>query len=540
MSALPQSRAWRALAAHARELADVHLNELFASDEGRAQSFSAEAAGLFLDYSKQRLTRETRDLLLGYAQQQEMSGWIRKLFAGEPLNQTEHRAAYHMALRAPRKAVMTVNGDNVVPKVHAVLDRMAAFADKLRGGHWKGAKRRAITDVVNIGIGGSDLGPRMICYALQPFVDGPRLHFVANVDGTQIEHVLQTLNPATTLFIVASKTFTTQETLANAHVARAWLVAAMGEKAIPKHFAAVSTCMANVQAFGIAPENVFDFWDWVGGRYSLWSAVGLAIMVAIGPQRFRELLAGAHAMDEHFQRAPLQANLPVLMALLAFWNGNILGAADHVIAPYSQQLEKFVSWLQQLEMESNGKRVNRAGEPVGYATTPTLWGDVGTNGQHAFFQMLHQGTAVHPVDFILVAKPDHPHAALHQLLLANGLAQSQALMRGKTAAEVRAELAAKGLSGAALEAAIPHRVFPGNRPSNTLLLQQLDAKALGALCALYEHRTFALSVLWDVNAYDQWGVELGKQLAGTVLKAMQGERVELDGSTRQLLQKLRS
>ena len=537
---LPQSRAWRALTNHARELEGVHLKDLFAADEGRAASFSAEAAGLFLDYSKQRLTRETRDLLLSYAQQQEMSGWIAKLFAGEPINHTEHRAAFHMALRAPREAVMLVGGDNVIPKVHAVLDRMSAFAEKLRSGQWKGAKRKAITDVVNIGIGGSDLGPRMICYALLPFVDGPRLHFVANVDGAQIERTLQALDPATTLFIVTSKTFTTQETLANAHVARAWLVAALGEKAIPKHFAAVSTCMANVQAFGIAPENVFDFWDWVGGRYSLWSAVGLAIMVAIGPARFRELLAGAHAMDEHFKRAPLEANLPVLMALLAFWNGNILGAADHVIAPYSQQLEKFVSWLQQLEMESNGKRVNRAGEPVDYATTPTLWGDVGTNGQHAFFQMLHQGTAVHPVDFVLIAKPDHPHTELHQLLLANGLAQSQAMMRGKTAAEVRAELSAKGLSGAALEAAIPHRVFPGNRPSNTLLLPQLDAWHLGALCALYEHRTFALSVLWDVNAYDQWGVELGKQLAGTVLKAMQGERVELDSSTRQLLQKLRT
>ncbi|MES2682678.1 MAG: glucose-6-phosphate isomerase [Pseudomonadota bacterium] len=538
MSPLPQSRAWRALTAHARELADVHLNDLFASDEGRAQSFSAGAAGLFLDYSKQRLTRETRDLLLSYAQQQQMSGWIAKLFAGEPVNHTEQRAGFHMALRAPRETVMQVGGDNVVPKVHAVLDRMTAFAEKLRSGNWKGAKRRAITDVVNIGIGGSDLGPRMICYALQPYVDGPRVHFVANVDGAQLHRTLQSLDPATTLFIVTSKTFTTQETLANAHVARAWLVAALGEKAIPKHFAAVSTSMDKVKAFGIAPQNVFDFWDWVGGRYSLWSAVGLPIMVAIGPARFRELLAGAHSMDEHFRRAPLEANLPVLMALLAFWNGNILGAADHVIAPYSQPLEKFVAWLQQLEMESNGKRVNRAGEAVDYATTPTLWGDVGTNGQHAFFQMLHQGTAVHPVDFILVATPDHPHAELHQLLLANGLAQSQAMMRGKTAAEVRAELSAKGLSGAALDAAIPHRVFPGNRPSNTLLLPQLDAWHLGALCALYEHRTFALSVLWDVNAYDQWGVELGKQLAGTVLKAMQGEPVELDSSTRQLLQKL--
>ncbi len=538
MSALPQSRAWRALLSHARELDDVHLNALFAADQGRAQSFSAEAAGLFLDYSKQRLTRETRDLLLGYAQQQELGGWISKLVAGEPVNHTEGRAACHMALRAPPEAVMRVGGINVVPQVHAVLDRMAVFADSLRSGQWKGAKRKPITDVVNIGIGGSDLGPRMVVEALQPFADGPRTHFVANVDGAQIEQVLQALDPATTLFIVTSKTFSTQETLANAQVARDWLVAALGEKAVPKHFVAVSTNLAAVAAFGIATQNVFGFWDWVGGRYSMWSAVGLSIMVALGPACFRQLLAGAHAMDQHFQHAPPEANLPVLMALLTFWNTNFLGASDQVIAPYAHRLEKFVAWLQQLEMESNGKRINRAGEPVSYATTPTLWGDVGSNGQHAFFQMLHQGTSAHPMDFILIARPDHPHAELNQLLLANGLAQSQAMMRGKTAIEVRAELSAKGLSGAALEAAIPHRVFPGNRPSNTLLLPQLDAWHLGALCALYEHRTFALSVLWDVNAYDQWGVELGKQLAGTVLKAMQGEQVELDSSTRQLLQKL--
>ena len=539
MSDLPQSRAWRALASHARDLADVHLNDLFSSDEGRAHSFSAEAAGLFLDYSKQRLTRETRDLLLSYAQQQSLSGWIAKLFAGEAVNHTEGRAAFHMALRAPRDAVMTVAEVNVVPPVHAMLERMAEFAERVRSGEWKGAKRKAITDVVNIGIGGSDLGPRMVCEALQPFADGPRSHFVANVDGAQIERVLQALDPATTLFIVTSKAFTTQETLANARVARDWLVAALGSKAVAKHFVAVSTDLAAVEAFGIAPANSFGFWDWVGGRYSMWSAVGLPIMVAIGPTRFRELLAGAYAMDRHFQAAPLEANLPVLMALVAFWNGNFLGSADQAIAPYAQSLEKFVAWLQQLEMESNGKRVNRAGEVVSYATTPTLWGDVGSNGQHAFFQMLHQGPAVHPVDFILVAQPEHPHATLHQLLLANGLAQSQALMRGKTANEVRAELSAKGLSGEALEAAIPHRLFPGNRPSSTLLLPQLDAFHLGALCALYEHRTFALSVLWEINPYDQWGVELGKQLAGTVLRAMQGEPAALDGSTQQLLRKLK-
>lgn len=540
MSDLPQSRAWRALVTHARALSDVHLKDLFDSDQSRGHTFSAESAGIFLDYSKQRLTRETRDLLLAYAEQQELSRWIARLFAGEAINHTENRAAYHVALRAPREAVMSVAGRDVVPDVHAVLDAMTAFADRLRSGEWKGAKKKPITDIVNIGIGGSDLGPRMVHEALRHLADGPRTHFVANVDGAQIHRVLGQCEPATTLFIVTSKTFATQETMANAAVARAWLVEALGEKAIPRHFVAVSTNHAAVQAFGIAAENTFGFWDWVGGRYSLWSAVGLPLMVALGPERFRELLAGARAMDEHFRHAPFEANLPVLMALCAFWNTNILGAADQVIAPYDQRLEKFVAWLQQLEMESNGKRVNRAGEPVRHATTPALWGDVGTNAQHAFFQMLHQGPVAHPVDFILVREPDHPHASLHELLLANGLAQSKALMRGKTAEEVRAELSARGLSGEALEAAIPHRVFPGNRPSNTLLLPRLDARHLGALCALYEHRTFVLSVLWDVNAYDQWGVELGKQLAGEVLKGLQGGATGGDGSTRMLIERLRS
>ena len=538
MPSLSQSRVWRALTAHARALENVQLNRLFDGDSDRAASFSVEAAGLFLDYSKQRLTRETRDHLLALAAQQGMTEWIARLFAGEPINHTEGRAAYHMALRAPRESVMQVAGHNVVPDVHAVLDRMARFADSVREGEWKGAKRKAITDVVNIGIGGSDLGPRMVADALQAQADGPRTHFVSNVDGAQIAGVLGRLDPATTLFIVVSKTFTTQETLANAKVARSWLVEALGEKAIPKHFVAVSTNRSAVEAFGIAPDNMFGFWDWVGGRYSLWSAVGLSLMLGLGPTRFRQLLDGAHAMDEHFRTAPPEVNLPVLMALIACWNTNFLGAAAQVIAPYSQRLEKFVPWLQQLEMESNGKRVNRAGEAVDYATTPALWGDVGTNAQHAFFQMLHQGASTHPVDFILVAEPDHAHTSLHRLLLANGIAQSQALMRGKTPTQVRAELVAQGLQGKALEAAIPHRVFPGNRPSSTLLLPRLDAWHLGALCALYEHRTFALSVLWELDPFDQWGVELGKQLAGTVLNAMHGENVVMDSSTRALLHRL--
>lgn len=538
MTALTQSRGWRALAAHAREVADLRIMALFEADQGRAAAFSAEACGLFLDYSKQRLTRETRDLLLGFAQQQELPQAIARLFSGEAVNHTEGRAAFHMALRAPADAVMTVAGENVVPAVQAVLERMLGFAAQVRSGRWKGAKRKPIRDVVNIGIGGSDLGPRMVCEALQAQADGPRCHFVANVDGAQLHRVLHALDPATTLFVITSKTFTTQETMANAQSARNWLVAALGEKAIPKHFVAVSTNLEAVRAFGIAAENSFGFWDWVGGRYSLWGAVGLSILLAVGEQGFLALLAGAAAMDEHYRHAPLEANLPALMALVAVWNTNFLGCSDQVIAPYDQRLEKFVPWLQQLEMESNGKRINTLGETVDYATTPVLWGDVGTNSQHAFFQMLHQGSRVHPVDFILVRQPHHPYARLHQLLLANGLAQSKALMLGKSATEAHAELAVKGLVGEALEQAVPHRVFPGNRPSNTVLLPQLDAWHLGALCALFEHRTHALSVLWQINAFDQWGVELGKKLAADVLKALEGEALPLDGSTQQLLNRL--
>lgn len=538
MSALTQSPAWRALAQHAKALAQIPLTELFAADADRAHRCSSEAAGIYLDYSKQKITRETLDLLVELAHQQQLDAGIGKLFAGEQVNPTEGRAAFHMALRAPAEADMQVAGHNVVPEVHEVLTRMANFAEQVRSGKWKGAGRGRITDVVNIGIGGSDLGPRMVVQALSPFVDGPRCHFVANADGAQLHQVLSGLKPGNTLFVVTSKTFTTQETMTNANAARAWLTAALGEGATAKHFVAVSTNASEVAKFGIDASQMFGFWDWVGGRYSLWSAVGLAIMLAIGPAHFSRLLAGARGMDEHFRNAPLEANLPVLLALLCVWNTNFLGASTHALAPYAQYLEKFTAWAQQLEMESNGKGVNRDGKPVDYATTPVLWGDVGTNAQHAYFQMLHQGPTAHPVDFILVQQGHHPYAELNTLLLANGLAQSAALMRGKSAAVVRAELQAKGFSGDALEAAIPHRVFSGDRPSNTLLLPTLDAYHLGALCALYEHRTYVLSQLWEVNAFDQWGVELGKQLAQDVLKAMAGDTSGLDGSTLALLERL--
>jgi len=542
MSVLTESAAWRALAKLAEADAAITLEQRFRDDPERASRYSAEACGLYLDYSKQRIGDDTLEALLRYAEQQQLPAWIARMSAGEAINLTEGRAVGHMALRAPREAGLNMAGQPVMPLIHGVLDRMTAFAEAIRGGSWRGATGEPITDVVNIGIGGSDFGPRMVWDALATRTAVPRAHFVANVDGAQLSAALAQLDPARTLFVITSKTFTTQETMANAGAARRWLTAALGDAAVARHFVGVSTARATAEAFGIAPANVFEFWDWVGGRYSLWSAVGLANLISLGPERFRSLLAGAHAMDEHFRNAPLAENLPVLMGLAAFWNNNFLGAASQVVAPYAQRLRRFVGWLQQLEMESNGKGVDRDGQAVDYATTPALWGDVGTNSQHAFFQMLHQGPALHPVDFILPIAATHDLPEQQPLLIANCLAQSAALMRGKGADQVRAELERQGLAGAALEAAIPHRLFTGNRPSSTLLLPRLDAFHLGALCALYEHRTFVLSVLWNLNAFDQWGVELGKQLAQRVVAAQLpgSDDPTLDASTRRLLEKTRA
>ncbi len=523
---------WASVIAQAGRLRDVHLNDLFAGDAIRVQRFTRVACGLTLDFSKQRIDDRSLAQLLELAEERDIAGWARRMFAGEAINNTENRAALHVALRAPDGDQMAAAGKPVNERVHAVLAKMSAFCTRVRDGQWQGHGGESITDVVNIGIGGSDLGPRMICESLEAIAPaGPAAHFVANVDGAQLHSILQTLNPARTLFVVTSKTFTTQETMANAANARAWLVKALGEEAVEKHFVAVSSNAEAVQAFGIGADNMFEFWDWVGGRYSVWSAVGLSTMLRLGPDMFRELLAGAHDMDQHFLNTPAAANLPILMALLAVWNYQALGCASQVIAPYAQRMERFVSWLQQLEMESTGKRVLRDGSPAG-PTSPPVWGDVGTNSQHAFFQMLHQGSEVHPVDFILPMAADHPYADQHRLLLANALAQAGALMQGKSARQVREELVSRGLSGEALEAAIEHRVFPGNRPSNLLLLPQLDARKLGALMALYEHRTFALSVLWGINAFDQWGVELGKQLAAKLLSPDSAQDSTVDASTR--------
>ena len=539
MSALTESAAWRALIALAEADRGITTAARFAQDAERARRYSAEACGLYLDYSKQRLGDEVLAALLALADQQQLPAWIGRMFAGEAINATERRAVGHVALRG---AAPLMDGEPVTALVDRELDRMVAFAEAVRSGDWRGATGEKITDVVNIGIGGSDFGPRMIWEALSQNAVLPRAHYLSNVDGAQLGLILCRLDPARTLFVVTSKTFTTQETMVNAHAARRWLTAALGEAAVARHFAGVSTSRPTTEAFGIDPALVFGFWDWVGGRYSLWSAVGLSALIALGPARFRELLAGARAMDLHFRDAPMDRNLPVLMALIALWNNNFLGAASQVVVPYAQRLHRFVGWLQQLEMESNGKGVDRDGQPVDYPTTPVVWGDVGSNAQHAFFQLLHQGPALNPVDFILPLEAIHGYPDQQQLLIANCLAQSAALMRGKNAEQVRAELVAQGLGGETLEAAIPHRVFTGNRPSSTLLLPRLDAFHLGALCALYEHRTFALSVLWNINAFDQWGVELGKQLARDVVAAQANPAAAgtLDPSTLQLLERARA
>ncbi|SFN17674.1 glucose-6-phosphate isomerase [Formivibrio citricus] len=492
------------------------MRDLFASDPLRFERFSLEAAGIFLDYSKNRITTETLPLLAQLAREAGVESLRERMFSGERINRTENRAVLHTALRNLDNTPVMVDGVDVMPQVNAVRQRMARFAESVRNGEWRGHTGQPITDVVNIGIGGSDLGPLMVCRALHRFAH-PRLrmHFVSTVDGDQIGCLLKKLNPATTLFIVASKTFTTQETLTNAHTARQWFLDAGNDTpAIARHFVAISTNTQAVRNFGIDPDNMFEFWDWVGGRYSLWSAIGLSIAICIGPDNFEKLLAGAQAMDRHFREMPIEKNMPMLLALLGILNGNYFHCHSHLISPYNQALDRFPAYLQQLDMESNGKTVDIDGRHItDYETGPVVWGDSGINGQHAYYQLLHQGSNVTPVDFIVsIEHPDAPPAH-RDILMANFFAQTEALMRGKTEAEVRAELAAQGLSGEALEKLVPHKIFEGNRPSNSILLQRLDPQTLGALIALYEHKVFVQGAIWNINSYDQWGVELGKQLA---------------------------
>lgn len=532
--------AWTALQNHVSRLAGTHLRELFATDPQRFERFSLEAAGLFLDYSKNRIDADTLSLLAQLAREAGVEAKRDRMFAGEKINITENRAVLHTALRNLSGKPVLVDGEDVMPQVNAVRANMARFAHSVRTGEWRGHTDQAITDVVNIGIGGSDLGPLMVCRALHRF-GHPRLkmHFVSTVDGDQISGILAKLNPGTTLFIVASKTFTTQETLTNAHTARRWLVNASGNTdAVAKHFVAVSTNAKAVSEFGIDTANMFGFWDWVGGRYSLWSAIGLSIAVCLGPDNFEKLLAGAHAMDRHFQEAPIESNMPILLGLLGILNRNFSHCHSMVVSPYNGALDRFPAYLQQLDMESNGKTVDLDGKRItDYDTGPLVWGDSGINGQHAYYQLLHQGSQVVPVDFIVsVEHPDAP-APHGTILMANFLAQTEALMRGKNEQEVRAELAAQGLSGEALEKLVPHKIFEGNRPTNSILMQKLEPETLGALIALYEHKVFVQGAIWNVNPYDQWGVELGKQLAKTIEKELTtpGQTNSHDASTNGLI-----
>ncbi|MBP2313225.1 glucose-6-phosphate isomerase [Azospirillum soli] len=523
MSALTRSPAWESLIRHRENVADIRMRDLFAADPDRFNRFSLEACGLLFDYSKNRITGETVPLLLDLARQQQVEQWRDRMFAGERINITEDRAVLHTALRNRSNRPVVVDGQDVMPEVNGVLRRMERFVRQVRDGAWTGYSGQQITDVVNIGIGGSDLGPVMVTEALTPYLH-PQIgiHFVSNVDGTHLTETLEWLDPETTLFVIASKTFTTQETLTNAHSARRWFLETAGDEAhIAKHFVAVSTNEAEVRKFGIDPANMFGFWDWVGGRYSLWSAIGLPIALGIGMDRFTELLSGAHAMDEHFRTAPLDRNMPVLMAMLGVWYVNFWDAKSHAVLPYDQYLHRFPAYLQQLDMESNGKSVDREGNRVHYATGPVVFGEPGTNGQHAFYQLIHQGTELVPCDFVAPATTHNPIGDHHRILLSNFFAQPEALMRGKTADEVRAEMTKAGKPPAEIESLVPHRVFEGNKPSNSILFKKLDPATLGALIALYEHKVFVQGIVWNINSFDQWGVELGKQLAGKILPELQ-------------------
>lgn len=514
-------REWADVMRHAKGHGDIRA--LFAADPERFSRFSASACGLFFDYSKTCLTTESLGALLALARSVELEAKRDAMFAGQPINITENRAVLHTALRAPVGAVIKVDGHNVVPDIHATLERFLAFAEMVRSGACAAADGKAFTDVVNIGIGGSDLGPAMVTLALAPYHDGPRLHFVSNIDGADLADTLRGLDPARTLFIVASKTFTTVETMVNARSARAWLAMALGEAAVGAHFCAVSTALEKCAAFGIAPDQIFGFWDWVGGRYSVWSSVGLPVAIAIGPEHFKAFLKGAYALDEHFKTAPLESNLPVLLALVGVWHRDALGYPARAILPYDQRLSRFAAYLQQLDMESSGKSVTRTGEKVAHPTGPLVFGEPGTNGQHAFYQLLHQGTDIIPCEFYIAAEGHEPQLRPHhELLMANCLAQSQALLQGR-------DLTAAGGN--------PHRVFSGNRPSLTTAYQKLDPATLGKLIALYEHRVFTEATLWGINAFDQWGVELGKELAMRLLPAVKGQASDtaLDGSTSGLL-----
>jgi glucose-6-phosphate isomerase len=519
MSRLTLSSAWKALGQHQKEIPSVHMRDLFAGDPDRFQKFSIHWKDILLDYSKNRITEKTMSLLLDLAREVGLDTWIEKMFTGEKINFTEHRSVLHIALRNRSNTPILVDGEDVMPAVNKVLDHLRSFSELVRNGSWKGCTGKEMTDIINIGIGGSDLGPVMVTEALKPY-GHPRLNvrFVSNVDGTHIAETLKRLNPETALFIISSKTFTTQETLANAQSAKRWFLERVkDESAVAKHFVAVSTNAKAVSAFGIDTRNMFEFWDWVGGRYSLWSAIGLSIALHIGMDNFEDLLTGAHEMDQHFRTAPFENNIPIVLALLGVWYSNFFHAESHAVIPYDQYMHRFPAYLQQGDMESNGKRVTRDGNEVDYSTGPIIWGEPGTNGQHAFFQLLHQGTKIIPADFLAPMHTHNPVGDHHTILLSNFFAQTEALMRGKTDAEARQELRSSGVPGTDLEHLLPHKVFPGNRPTNSILFKKVTPRTLGSLIAMYEHKIFVQGVIWNVNSFDQWGVELGKQLAKTIL-----------------------
>jgi glucose-6-phosphate isomerase len=533
---LTRSPAWKALSAHQQQIRHVHLRTLFKEDPARGERFALEAAGLYFDYSKHRVTAETMRLLIALAEQAGLRERIDAMFRGEKINVTERRAALHVALRAPRGESIMVDGEDVVPAVHAVLDRMEDFARRVRDGSWTGYTGRRIRNVINIGIGGSDLGPSMAYEALRHYSDrNLRVGFISNVDGTDFAEATRELDPAETLFIVSSKTFTTLETMTNARTAREWLLKRLGDdKAIAKHFVAVSTNAAEVSKFGIDTRNMFGFWDWVGGRYSMDSAIGLSTMIAIGPENFRAMLSGFRAIDEHFRTAPFERNLPVLMGLLAVWYNNFFGAQTIAVLPYDQYLKRFPAYLQQLTMESNGKHVTLDGVAVDYQTGPVFWGEPGTNGQHSFYQLIHQGTKLVPCDFIAFCRSLNPLGRHHDLLLANVFAQAEALAFGKTADEVKAEGTPDWL--------VPHRVFEGNRPSTTILAEELTPGTLGKLVALYEHSVFTQGTIWNIDSFDQWGVELGKVLAQRIIPELESAtepELRHDSSTNALIRRYR-
>ena len=519
MTALTSLSAWKLLQNHYNDVKDVHLRSLFAEDPDRFQRFSSYLDDILFDFSKQRITTTTLDLLLDLARQSDLPARINQMLRGEKINITEHRAVLHTALRNRSNRPVMVDGKDVMPQVNAVLSQMRNFCDQIHSGQWRGATGKPITAIVNIGIGGSDLGPLMVTEALKPYRrESLDVHFVSNVDATHLCETLLDLNPETTLFLIASKTFTTQETMANAHSARRWLIDQIqDESAVAHHFAAISTNRDKVSEFGINPDNMFVFWDWVGGRYSLWSAIGLSIALYIGMDHFEELLTGAHLVDEHFGSQSLEQNIPVLMALIGIWNNNFLGADSLAILPYDQSLHRFAAYLQQADMESNGKSTTVHGDPVDYDTGPVIWGEPGTNGQHAFYQLIHQGTRLIPTDFIAAVKSHHPLGEHQQLLLSNFIAQTQALMDGKTAADARRDMESAGLSSDEINLLLPHKVFPGNRPSTSILMPKLTPRSLGILIAVYEHKIFTQGAIWNLNSFDQWGVELGKKLAKAIL-----------------------